>query len=150
MRKIPIETAVEPIFSESGREVYILSGDIGGKHNIMTASWCMKVAKGPNAMWAVSIGKDRYTDKLMNVYEDFVIAFPRKGDYELLEKIGSCHGNKVDKFKKYSLLVAKANHVKAPLLRGCVGNLEVIVTEVVDCGSHNLYIGGVSQAWEGE
>ena len=150
MHKIPIDLAIAPIFSESGREVYILSGDITGKYNIMTASWCMKVAINPQVLWAVSIKKDRFTAQLVNASKEFVIAFPKKGDSKLVEEVGSCHGDKVDKFKEYGLKVIRAKKVRVPLLMRCVGNLGVNVGEIMDCGSHYLYIGEAVEAWEAD
>jgi len=151
MHKIPIEYArnKNENYSEPERAVLILSGDREKKANIMTASWCTKVAKKPEILWAVSIGKDRYTQELIMKYGEFVIAFPDEEGWDLLYKVGTCHGNKIDKIKGFGIKTAKASVVKAPILLGCKGNLEIVVKYFKDNGSHYMFVGEVVEAWEG-
>ena len=147
---IPIEDVKKREYDLFGAEraVLILSGDIEKKSNIMTASWFMKAGIDPDILWAVSIGKDRYTQELIREYGEFVIAFPKNDNLDILYRAGSCHGDEVDKIKEFGLKTVKGSVVKAPLLIGCKANLEMVVKYFKDNGSHYMFVGIVVEAWE--
>ena len=64
---------------------------------------------------------------------------------ELANKLGSSHGQDIDKFSKFNIVTEPASKIKAPLLSGCFANIECRVrTSVWDVeGNHAIYIGEV-------
>ncbi|MFR6563705.1 MAG: flavin reductase family protein [Eubacterium ventriosum] len=65
-------------------------------------------------------------------------------------RIGICHrligvksGKDEDKFKNASLTKEPAKYVKAPLIKESPVNIECQVTDVVPCGSHDMFVAKV-------
>ena len=52
--------------------------------------------------------------------------------------MGTCSGVDTDKFAKFRLTPLKGKHVKAPLIRECLANIECKVIDIVD--KHNIVI----------
>ena len=67
-------------------------------------------------------------------------------DDKLVEKADYCgivSGKDVDKFSKVGLTREPAKIVRAPFIREYPVNLECVVRERLDLGSHKLYVGEV-------
>lgn len=56
---------------------------------------------------------------------------------------GTKSGKKVDKFSETKLTPVKAEKVKAPLIKECPVNLECVVRQILELGSHDLFLGGI-------
>ena len=61
-----------------------------------------------------------------------------KSDY-----CGNVSGKDMDKFSKTGLTRENTKKVRAPLIRECPVNLECVVREKLDLGSHRLFVGEV-------
>jgi len=60
---------------------------------------------------------------------------------------GNSSGQKVDKFKKFSLTPVAAAYVQAPLIDECYANLECKVADTKLVTKYNFFILEVLQAW---
>jgi len=124
-------------------EVILVSSALKGKSNIVTLAWHMPICQDP-AMVAVSIAKSHFSHWLIKESQEFVINIPT---VELLPQIvycGSHSGKVVDKFKESGLSAEKANILKqAPLIKECIGHLEVSLKDIKDFGDHSIFIGEV-------
>ncbi|HWA12938.1 MAG TPA: flavin reductase, partial [Burkholderiales bacterium] len=58
---------------------------------------------------------------------------------------GTCSGAETDKFTKFGLTSLKARHVRAPLVKECLANIECRVVEVVS--RHSIVILEGLAAW---
>lgn len=120
---------------ESGPVVLITTND-GKKNNIMTISWTMVVDFTP--MFAITTGAWNYSFAALRKTKECVIAIPT---VDLLDKavgVGTCSGADTDKFKKFMLTPVKGKHVKAPLIKECLANIECKVIDIVK--KHNIVI----------
>jgi flavin reductase (DIM6/NTAB) family NADH-FMN oxidoreductase RutF len=52
--------------------------------------------------------------------------------------IGTCSGAETDKFAKFGLTPVRGKHVKAPLIKECLANIECRVADVVR--KHNILV----------
>jgi flavin reductase (DIM6/NTAB) family NADH-FMN oxidoreductase RutF len=131
------------------RHFLITSGDIDGKSNIITVSFCMPVSKEPPLI-ACAIGREAYSSKLIESTKAFIINVPPE---ELKPKIYYCgfhSGYQVDKFKETGLTPKVARRVKAPIIDECVAYMECKVREKIGTGDKNLFIGEVIEAYADE
>ena len=120
---------------ESGPVVLITTND-GKKNNIMTISWTMVVDFTP--MFAITTGPWNYSFAALRKTKECVIAIPT---VDLLDKVigvGTCSGADTDKFEKFGLTPVKGKHVKAPLIKECLANIECKVADIVE--KHNIVV----------
>jgi len=52
--------------------------------------------------------------------------------------IGTCSGADTDKFARFKLTPVAGKHVKAPLIKECLGNIECKVTDII--GKHSIVV----------
>lgn len=61
--------------------------------------------------------------------------------FDLLDKVvgvGTCSGADTDKFEKFGLTPVKGEHVKSPLIKECLANIECKVIDIVN--KHNIVV----------
>jgi flavin reductase (DIM6/NTAB) family NADH-FMN oxidoreductase RutF len=133
MRKMQISKAFTLI--ESGPVVLISTYD-GKKNNIMTISWTMVVDFTP--VFAMTTGSWNYSFAALEKTRECVIAIPTVDMLDKVVGVGTCSGADTDKFEKFKLTPTKGAHVKAPLIKECVANIECKVADIVS--DHNIVI----------
>jgi flavin reductase (DIM6/NTAB) family NADH-FMN oxidoreductase RutF len=133
------------------RVLLVTSIDEKGKPNVMTIEWFMRTSFEPPLV-AISIGKTRYTHGLIKNSKEFVVAFPNSKMRKEVLYCGTHSGRDVDKFKETGLKIRKARVVRAPLIEGCILNLECKVINQLETGDHTIFVGEVVAAYyeEGE
>ncbi len=120
---------------ESGPVVLVTTND-GKNNNIMTISWTMVVDFTP--LFDITTGPWNYSFAALRKAKECVISIPT---VDLLDKvigIGTCSGADTDKFGKFMLTPVKGEHVKAPLIKECVANIECKVIDIVK--KHNIVV----------
>jgi len=122
--------------------VLVVSCDKKGKPDVMPAGWSM-VTSGKPPMLAISVGHERYTHKLIEETEEFVIVFPNEKMKGLIEYTGSCSGREVDKFSEYGIETVKSRYVKPPLIKDAVACFECKVRGKLVTGDHTIFAGEV-------
>ena len=133
MKKIQISKAFTLI--ESGPVVLVTTND-GKKNNIMTISWTMVVDFTP--MFAMTTGPWNYSFAALQKTKECVIAIPTVDLLDKVVGVGTCSGSDTDKFEKFMLTPVKAKHVKAPLIKECLANIECKVADIVK--EHNIIV----------
>lgn len=133
MRKMQLGKAFTLI--ESGPVVLITTHD-GKKNNIMTISWTMVVDFTP--MFAMTTGPWNYSFSALRKTKECVIAIPTVDLLDKIVGVGTCSGADTDKFEKFMLTPVKGKHVKAPLIKECLANIECKVIDIVE--KHNIVI----------
>ena len=113
---------------ESGPVVLVTTND-GKKNNIMTISWTMVADFTP--MFAMTTGPWNYSFTALRKTKECVIAIPTVDMLDKIVGVGTCSGADTDKFEKFSLTPVKAKHVKAPLIRECLANIECKVVDII-------------------
>jgi len=114
----------------------------GKRPNIITLAWVGVVCSEP-PMVGISIRKNRYSFDIIKESKEFVINIPRGGLLKAVDFCGTTSGKDVDKFAECGLTPMKGTKVNAPLIEECPVNLECVVRQIPDLGSHCLFIGEI-------
>ncbi|MBM4054833.1 MAG: flavin reductase family protein [Planctomycetes bacterium] len=106
---------------ESGPVVFITTND-GEKNNVMTISWTMVMGFTP--IFAIVTGPWNYSYTALRKSRECVIAIPTVDLIDQVVGAGTCSGAGTDKFKKFGLTPVKGKHVRSPLIKECLANIE--------------------------
>lgn len=113
-----------------------------GKDNLLTIAWTGTVSTNP-AMAYISVRPERYSYSLIRESGEFVINLTTEAMAWATDFCGVRSGREVDKFAETGLTREKAEHVSAPLVAESPVNIECRVREVVDYGSHHMFVADV-------
>ena len=106
------------------------------KPNIITVAWTGTVCSSP-AMVSISVKPERYSYEILK--ENLTTEkLARAADF-----CGVRSGRDVDKFAQMNLTPGKAVHVSAPIIEESPVNLECRTTQVLELGSHHMFIAQV-------
>jgi len=120
---------------EPGPVVFITTND-GKKNNIMTISWTMVVDFTP--VFALTTGPWNYSYTALRKSKECVIAIPTVDMIDQIVGVGTCSGADTDKFGKFGLTPVKGKHVRPPLIKECLANIECKVIDIVK--KHNIVV----------
>ena len=109
------------------------------KPNVMTAAWTGIIASDP-AMTYVSIRPSRFSHKLIKESGEFVINLTNLPLVNAADWCGVKSGKNVDKFKEMHLTPAPCAQIKAPQIEEAPVSLECKVKNVVNYGSHDMFL----------
>lgn len=110
--------------------------------NIITVAWAGTVCSDP-AMLSVSVRKERYSHRILKETGEFVVNLVTKELVYATDFCGVKSGRDVDKFKETGLTPIPSTYVKAPSIMESPVNLECRVTEVLELGSHDMFLAEV-------
>jgi flavin reductase (DIM6/NTAB) family NADH-FMN oxidoreductase RutF len=120
---------------ESGPVVLVTTND-GEKNNIMTISWTMVVGFTP--LFAITTGPWNYSYAALRNSRECVISIPTVDLIDRVLGVGTCSGAETDKFKKFGLTPVNGKHVRPPLIKECLANIECKVLDIVK--KHNIVV----------
>lgn len=120
---------------EPGPVILVTTTD-GKKDNVMTISWTMVMDFTPR--FAITTGSWNFSFAALQKTKECVIAIPTVDLLDTVVGIGTCSGADTDKFEKFMLTPMKAAHVKAPLLKDCLANIECKVVDIIK--KHNIIV----------
>lgn len=86
-------------------------------------AWHMPVSDDPPII-ALEIWKGHFIYKAILQTGDFVINIPSSDMAEMVRKLGSVSGARIDKFRKYALAEEAAAKVRSPRLKSAIGIIE--------------------------
>lgn len=113
-----------------------------GKSNIITIAWAGTVCTNP-PMVSISVRPERYSYGMLRETGEFVINLTTKELAFAADYCGVKSGRDVDKFHKMKLTPIPADEVKAPMIKESPVNIECRVTEVIELGSHHMFLAQV-------
>ena len=135
------------LFIEPGPVVLVSSYNLETQQpNLMTISWT--IALDFNHHIALCTGPWNYSFDLIMKTKECVVAIPPASMAETVVKIGDISGKVCDKFEKFGIKQLEAEKTDAPLIDGCVANLECKVVDFVK--KYGLIILEVVNVWENE
>ncbi len=117
----------------------------GEDPNIITIAWTGVVSSEPPTV-GIAIRPGRHSHELVDSSKEFAINFPKMGDLKKVDFCGVASGKKVNKFEKCGYTSFKGKEIHTPLIKECPVNLECVVTDALDLGSHTLFLGKVVAA----
>lgn len=122
--------------------VLVTAADNNGNDNVLTVAWTGTISSEP-AMAYVSIRPSRHSYHMVKETGEFVINLTTKELAYATDYCGVKSGKNEDKFEAAKLTKEEAKYVKAPLIKESPVNIECRVTDVIPCGSHDMFIGKV-------
>ena len=111
--------------------------------NVLTVGWTGIVSTHP-AMTYVSIRPERHSYPLIKEGGSFVINLPTRKLARAVDFCGVRSGRDVDKFATCHLTAAEAATVSAPILAECPVNLECRVSQIIELGSHHMFLAEIT------
>jgi flavin reductase (DIM6/NTAB) family NADH-FMN oxidoreductase RutF len=122
--------------------VMVSCGSDPDEYNIITISWTGTICTDP-AMCYISVRPGRYSYNIIRKNGDFVINLTTKSLAFATDWCGVKSGNRHKKFAEMGFTPDPASIVKAPLIRESPVNIECIVKEIKELGSHHMFISEV-------
>lgn len=122
--------------------VMVSCGDSPDNYNIITIAWTGTVCSDP-PMCYISVRKQRYSHDIISRTGEFVINLTTTELATATDWCGVKSGRDVNKFKEMHLTPQQAQIVKAPLIAESPLNIECVVTEIRELGSHDMFMAKV-------
>jgi flavin reductase (DIM6/NTAB) family NADH-FMN oxidoreductase RutF len=122
--------------------VMVSCGSVPEEYNIITISWTGTICTDP-AMCYISVRPERYSYNIIKKNGGYVINLTTKSLAFATDWCGVKSGSKHKKFTEMGLTAVPASKVKAPLIKESPVNIECIVKEIKELGSHHMFISEV-------
>ncbi len=120
----------------------MVTSSFEGKDNVFTVAWTGVLNTQPPKTY-ISVRPERYSYELIKNSGEFVINLTTRNMVRAADWCGTYTGRKVDKFKKHNLEKVKAQHVSAPILAQSPLALECKVCDIVEMGTHHMFIADI-------
>jgi flavin reductase (DIM6/NTAB) family NADH-FMN oxidoreductase RutF len=143
MKNLPLSKVYQLL--EPG-PVLLLTTAHRGRANIMTMSWHMMVEFEPPLIACV-VSNRNYSFAALRATKECVIAIPALELAPKVVEVGNCSGRFVEKFERFGLTPAPAQHVAAPLVAECFANLECKVADTGFVNKYGIFVLEVLKAW---
>lgn len=139
MSKIPFKpgTLVYPVPA-----VMVSCGDKPENYNIITIAWTGTINSTP-PMTYVSVRKERHSHHLIAENQAFVINLTNEDLAKQTDFCGVKSGRDIDKFAHLGLTAVPAEKVSAPMIEEAPVSIECKVTQVIELGSHDMFMAEV-------
>lgn len=122
--------------------VMISCGCEENEYNIMTVAWVGTICSDP-PMCYISVRKERHSYSIIKKNMEFVINLTTKDLAFATDWCGVRSGRDYNKFSEMNLTPGKASKVKAPIIEESPLSIECRVREVLNLGSHDMFISDV-------
>lgn len=123
--------------------VLVSAADNAGRDNLITIAWTGTVCSDP-PMTYISVRKERFSHHMIEESREFVINLVTERLTKAADFCGVRSGQDVDKFDKMGLTREKSLTVKAPAVAESPVNIECSVTQVLELGSHDMFLAKVN------
>jgi len=110
--------------------------------NILTIAWTGILASQPPKTY-ISVRPSRHSYGMLKETGEFVINLPSVSLARIADYVGIYTGAKVDKWQKCGLTKQKSDKVSTPTIAECPIALECRVTDILQMGSHDVFIADI-------
>ncbi|MBU2535796.1 MAG: flavin reductase family protein [Chloroflexi bacterium] len=124
--------------------VVLVGTTINDRPNFMTVASCGEVCAEP-PMVSVAIRRHRYTHGGIRQHMTFSVNIPSMEQVKEADFCGITTGAKVDKAARCKFKVFYGKLRDAPLIEQCPVNLGCRVIQIINLGSHTLFIGSIEE-----
>ncbi len=114
----------------------------GEKPNIITVAWCGTVCTSP-AMVSISVRPERYSYDIIRETGEFVINLTTSQLAYAADYCGVKSGRDIDKYKEMKLTPMSSQYIQAPGIEESPVCIECKVKQVLELGSHHMFIAEV-------
>ncbi|MFZ0282817.1 MAG: flavin reductase family protein [Bacteroidales bacterium] len=122
--------------------VMVSCGATPEEYNILTISWTGTICTDP-PMCYISVRPSRHSYGIIKKNGEFVINLTTKKLAFATDWCGVKSGAELDKFKEMGLTPVAATKVKAPMIMESPVNIECVVKEIKELGTHHMFISEV-------
>ncbi|MDF2891387.1 MAG: flavin reductase protein [Clostridia bacterium] len=119
--------------------VMVSCRNLQGENNIITIAWTGIICSDP-AMLYISVRPERHSYQMIKETREFVVNIPNSKLAFAVDFCGVKSGKSINKFEHLKLTPAKSNIVAAPFIDECPVSLECKVKDVIQLGSHDMFI----------
>ncbi|MEA3316421.1 MAG: flavin reductase family protein [Bacteroidota bacterium] len=112
------------------------------ENNIITIAWTGTTCTNP-PMCYISVRKERHSYDIIKKNMEFVINLTTKDLAYATDWCGVRSGKDYNKFKEMKLTPEKGQIVKAPLIKESPLNIECKVKDIIELGSHDMFLAEV-------
>lgn len=113
------------------------------KDDIITVDWHMPTSAQP-FMYAISVGKLRFSHKLISDSKVFVVNFVSDKMSKKALFCGRHTGAHMDKFHESGLTPIESQTIDCPRIEEAVAYLECHVVSEIDSGDHTIFVARVT------
>ena len=113
------------------------------KPNIITVAWAGTICSDP-AMLSISVRKERYSYNIIKETREFAVNLVTKDLVKATDYCGVKSGREIDKFRECGLTPIESKTISAPSIAESPLTLECKVKQVVELGSHDMFIAEVT------
>lgn len=122
--------------------VLVSCRDKEGNDNVLTIAWAGTICSDP-AMLSISVRKERYSYPMIKESGEFVVNLTTKDLLRATDYCGVKSGRDEDKFAAAGLTKGEAEMINAPIIMESPVNIECKVTQVLELGSHDMFLAEV-------
>jgi flavin reductase (DIM6/NTAB) family NADH-FMN oxidoreductase RutF len=122
--------------------VMVSCGSVPEEYNIITISWTGTICTDP-AMCYISVRPGRHSYDIIKRNGEFVINLTTRSLAFATDWCGVKSGKDYKKFSEMKLTPVAATKVRAPLIKESPVNIECVVKEIKELGSHHMFISEV-------
>lgn len=112
------------------------------EYNIITVAWTGTINSTP-PMCYISVRPERYSYDIIRRTGEFVINLTTERLAKAVDWCGCRSGRKYNKWEKMKLTPDRAKIVKTPVIRESPVNIECVVKNIIELGSHHAFIAEV-------
>jgi len=118
--------------------VMVSCGHQPEEYNIITIAWTGTINSKP-PMCYISVRPERHSYELIKRTGEFVINLTTEKLAKATDWCGVRSGSKYNKWEKMNLTPAPAKIVKAPIIAESPVNVECVVKDIIELGSHHMF-----------
>jgi flavin reductase (DIM6/NTAB) family NADH-FMN oxidoreductase RutF len=122
--------------------VMVSCGTIPEEYNILTISWTGTICTDP-AMCYISVRPGRHSYKIIRESGEYVINLTTKALAFATDWCGVKSGSHHKKFEEMHLTPVPASLVRAPMIAESPVNIECVVKDILELGTHHMFISEV-------
>lgn len=122
--------------------VMVSCGSRPEEYNILTVAWTGTICSDP-VMCYISVRPSRHSYAIIKKNGEYVINLTTRSLAYATDWCGVKSGSEYNKFKEMGLTPVPAAKIKAPLIKESPVNIECVVKEIRELGTHHMFISEV-------
>ncbi len=122
--------------------VMVSCGHTPEEYNIITIAWTGTINSDP-PMCSISVRPGRHSYEIIKRTGEFVINLTTEQLAKATDWCGCRSGRKYNKWEKMKLTPGPAQKVKAPIIEESPVNIECVVKNIIELGSHHMFVAEV-------
>ncbi len=122
--------------------VLVSSGEEESEYNLITVSWTGTICTNPPLCY-ISLRPERLSHDIIKRTGEYVINLTTEELAKATDWCGVKSGRDFNKFREMQLTPLPATEVKAPLIKESPINIECRVREIMELGSHDMFLSEV-------